>query len=43
MERAGKRIFQIIVQQKKCAFFRQYGIAKNLQERAMSERKAEKG
>jgi hypothetical protein len=35
---------QIIVRQKKCAFFFwQKGIAKNVQERAMSERKAEKG
>jgi hypothetical protein len=43
MERAGKRISQIIVRQKKCAFFRQKGIAKNVRERAMLGRKAEKG
>ncbi len=42
-KRAGKRISQIIVRQKKCAFFRQKVLRKNVRERAMPERKAEKG
>ena len=43
MERAGERISQIIVRQKKYAFFRRKGIAKNARERAMSEKKSRKG
>jgi hypothetical protein len=43
MERAGERISQIIVRQKKHAFFQQKDIAKNARKRAMPEKKSRKG
>jgi hypothetical protein len=43
MERAGERVSQIIVRQKKHAFFQQKDIAKNARKRKMPKRKAEKG
>ncbi len=43
MERAGERVSQIIVRQKKYSFFRRKDIAKNARERAMPEKKSRKG
>ncbi len=43
MERAGEEISQIIVRQKKYAFFSNEDIAKNVLERAMPEKKRKEG
>jgi hypothetical protein len=43
MERAGEKVSQIIVRQKKHAFFQRQDIAKNVRREQCRKRKAEKG